>query len=168
MVSVALPGPEAGVAGAGVCGPVALLTQAGPVGPVTLRVSGGKPLRLRGRRLVEGRARAAGSCLWHDLALWQLDGREVAVALRTTRPDGEAADVHRAELFPEIGEALEWLEAFDPLVDLAVDFDAADRRLSAVEVALRAAALRGRAEMVAREWRALLGDVLFLLEAEAA
>ncbi|SFK71156.1 hypothetical protein [Falsiroseomonas stagni] len=158
---------------------VAILDQAGTAGPpapreadtairpVTLRVSGAKPVRLRGRLLTGGHSRATGCIAWHEVEVWQIAGsREVAVALRTHRPDGDAADVHRAELFPDLAEALDWLEAFDPLADLSVDFDASDRRLSGVEVALRAAALRGRAEVVTREWRALLGEVLFVLDAD--
>ncbi|NGM19577.1 hypothetical protein G3576_06100 [Roseomonas stagni] len=156
MMSVAIHGaaPESGPPGA--------------VEPVTLRVSGAKPVRLRGHKLTEGHSRAAGCIAWHEVEIWQLENsREIAVALRTRRPGGEAADLHRAELFPDLAEALDWLEGFDPVADLTVDFDAGDRRLSAVEVALRAAALRGRAEVVTREWRALLGEVLFVLDAEA-
>ncbi|NKC34478.1 hypothetical protein [Falsiroseomonas selenitidurans] len=137
-------------------------------GPVALRVSGGKPLRLRGTLLVEGQSRAADSALWHAVSVWRLEGQDVAVALRTHRQAAPEADLHRAELFPTLAEALEWLEGFDPVADLAVDFDASDRRLSAVEIALRAAALRGRADQVTRQWRALLGEVLFLLDAEEA
>ncbi|WP_203076568.1 hypothetical protein [Falsiroseomonas ponticola] len=152
---------------AGAAGPPALQQPAPAVRSVALRVSGAKPVRLRGRLLAEGRSSAAGCIAWHEVELWQLEGsREVAVALRTRRPAAEAADVHRAEMFPDLAEALDWLEAFDPLADLMVDFDAADRRLSAVEVALRAAALRGRAEVVTREWRALLGDVLYALDVD--
>ncbi len=152
--------------------PVAILDEAGVERPavlvqaVTLRVSGAKPVRLRGRLLAEGRSHAAGGVAWHEVALWQLDGsQEVAVALRTRHAEASAADVHRAELFPELAEALDWLEGFDPL-DLDVDLDASDRRLSAVEVALRAAALRARAEAVTRAWRGLLGEVLYALDAE--
>lgn len=164
MVSVAV---RAGDIQAGPAGPPALREPPAAVRAVTLRVSGAKPVRLRGRLLTEGHSRATGCIAWHEVEVWQLEGsREVALALRTRRPAGEAADVHRAELFPDLTEALDWLEAFDPLADLTVDFDAADRRLSAVEVALRAAALRGRAEVVTREWRALLGEVLFVLDAE--
>ncbi|WP_439551163.1 hypothetical protein [Falsiroseomonas sp.] len=158
MVSVAIIG-QATAAGPPAADPA--------VRPVTLRVSGAKPVRLRGRLLTEGRSCAAASTAWHEVSIWQIEGsREVAVALRTRSPGGDAADVHRAELFPDLAEALDWLEAFDPLADLSVDFDASDRRLSGVEVALRAAALRGRAEAVTREWRGLLGDVLFVLDAD--
>lgn len=136
--------------------------------PVALRVSGAKPLRFEGRLLVEGHARAPASTIWHEVAVWQLETREIALAIHTLRRDDGAADVHRAEMFPDLREALDWLEGFDPLADLPVDFDAADRRISTVEVTLRAAALRGRAEVVMREWRALVGDVLFVLDAEAA
>jgi hypothetical protein len=145
--------------------PVESLHGAEP-GVVALRVSGGKPLRIRGTLLAEGHSWATGTIAWHEVALWRREGGEVAVAIRTLRKAANEADVHRAELFPNLPEALTWLEGFDPTADLSPDFDPNDRGLSALEVTLRAAALRGRAEEVARQWRALLGEMLFRLDSE--
>jgi len=145
--------------------PVESLHPAEP-GLIALRVSGGKPLRIRGTLLAEGHSWATGTVAWHEVALWRRDGGEVAVAVRTLRKAANEADVYRAELFPNLPEALGWLEGFDPTADLSPDFDPNDRSLSALEVALRAAALRGRAEEVARQWRALLGEMLFRLDTD--
>jgi hypothetical protein len=131
---------------------------------VALQVSGGKPLRLRGVLLAEGNSWAPGTVAWHEVALWRCEDSEVAVAVRTLRKAQGETDIHRAELFPNLADALGWLEEFDPTADLSVDLDASDRALSAIEIALRAAALRGRADEVARQWRALLGEMLFRLD----
>jgi hypothetical protein len=130
---------------------------------VTLRVSGGKPLRLFGIPLAESNSWSPGTVAWHEVAIWQREGGEVAVAIRTFRKAPGEADVHRAELFPTLADALTWLEEFDPTGDLCVDLDASDRSVSALDMALRAAALRGRAEEVTRQWRALVGEMLFRL-----
>jgi hypothetical protein len=134
---------------------------------IALQVSGGKPLRLRGTLLAEGNSWAPGTVAWQEVTLFRTDGGEIALAVRTLRKARGETDIHHAELFPTLGDALSWLEEFDPAQDLSVDLDASDRALSAVEIALRAAALRGRADEVARQWRALLGEMLFRLGAGA-
>ncbi len=146
--------------------PPARPTPAEPreAGLVTLQVSGGKPLRLRGTLVAEANSWAPGTAAWHEVSAWRCEGREIAVAVRTLLKAEGSADVHRAEIFPSLGEAQAWLEEFDPIADLPVDLDASDRRVSAVDIALRAAALRGRADAVARQWRALLGEVLLRLD----
>jgi hypothetical protein len=135
--------------------------------PITLQVSGGKPVRLRGQVLAEGQSWSPGTVAWHEVTLYRTDAAEIAVAVRTLRKARGETDVHRAELFPTLADALSWLEEFDPTQDLSVDLDASDRALSTIEIALRAAALRGRADEVARQWRALLGELLFRLDASA-
>jgi hypothetical protein len=124
-------------------------------------------VRLRGVLLAEGNSWAPGTVAWHEVALWRCEEGEVAVAVRTLRKAQGETDMHRAELFPNLTDALGWLEEFDPTQDLSADLDASDRALSAIEIALRAAALRGRADEVARQWRALLGEMLFRLDAGA-
>jgi hypothetical protein len=135
-----------------------------PADPVALQVSGGKPLYVQGRRLAEGNSWSPGTPAWHEVALWACGSGEVAVSLRTLRKARGSQDVHRAELFPRIADAIAWLEEFDPTQDLAVDFDPADRSLSTIAVTLRAAALRAQADEVARQWRALLGEFLYRLD----
>jgi hypothetical protein len=132
--------------------------------PVTLQVSGARPLRLRADLLAEGNSWCLGTEAWHEVALYRRDGGEFAVAIRTFHKSADATDVHRAELFPTLDEALGFLEAFDPTCDLRVALDCADRRVSGVEIALRAAKLRQRADEVTRHWRALIGEMLLRLD----
>jgi hypothetical protein len=135
-----------------------------PADPVSLQVSGGKPLDVRGRRLAEGHSWSPGTPTWHEIGLWACDGGEIAVALRTLRKARGSQDVHRAELFPRMADAVTWLEEFDPTQDLAVELDPSDRSQSTIAVTLRAAALRAQADEVARQWRALLGELLYRLD----
>jgi hypothetical protein len=137
--------------------------DAAPEAPVTLRISGGKPLRLRATLLAEGNSWAPGTPLWHEVALWRREGGEIVVSAKTLRKGQGESDTYRAELFANAAEALDWLEDFDPLADMTVDLDPSDRSISALDIALRAASLRGRAEEITRQWRALLGEMLFRL-----
>lgn len=131
---------------------------------VTLQVSGGRPLRLRGELLAEGNSWAPGTEAWHEIALYRHDQEEVAVALRTFRKAEGSTDIHRAELFPNLEEAMAWLIAFDPTADLQVDLDCADRTLSTAMITLRAATLRQRADDITRQYQSLLGEMLLHLD----
>ena len=131
-----------------------------------LRNAGGKPLRLRAELLAEGSSRVPEAAFWHEVALYRTDAGQTAVALRFMRPGGAENGVHRARVFEDMDDAATWLECFDPAVDLSADFDVSDTRVSAACVALKAAALRDRAERLDRAYRGLVGEVLFRLESE--
>ena len=133
---------------------------------VLLRNIGGKPVRFRGVLLAEGSNFARGLALWHDIALYRVDGGQVAVALRLKRPGDADLGVHRARVFEDLDAACSWLEHFDCTADLAAEFDVSDPTVSAARVTVQAAALRERAERLQRGYRGLVGEILFRLEAE--
>jgi hypothetical protein len=143
---------------------IATTPPALPADPVALQVSGGKPLHVQGRRVAEGHSWSPGTPAWHEVTLWACNSGEIAVALRTLRKARGSQDIHCAEIFPQIADAVAWLEEFDPTQDLAVAFDPSDRSQSTIAVTLRAAALRAQADEVARQWRALLGEFLYRLD----
>ena len=130
-------------------------------GAVLLRQSGGKPLRIRGELLAECTSRTPAGPTWQDLQIYSCDDGHVAVALRTCRDTRHESDVFHAHLFESLEKALGWLQTFDPTVDLVADLDASDRRISATEIALRAAALRQRADWVEMQYRSMIGELLF-------
>ena len=130
-----------------------------------LRVSGGRPLHLRGHLLAEASSWSPGAPAWHEMALYQCDGGEIVAALRfCTQPAG-AGDLCQARPFATLADAADWLGGIDATADIAIDLDASDRRLSGVEIALRAAALRQRADRVERQYKAMIGELLFCIEA---
>ena len=134
---------------------------------VTLRVAGSRPLRLRAHLLAEASSWTSGAPAWHEVALYQRDEGDIVVALRTcTQPDGDG-DVCHARQFVSLADAARWLAGVNPTADLLTDLDASDRRLSGVEIALRAAALRQRADRIERQYSAMIGELLFRLD-EAA
>jgi len=138
----------------------------GEVPVLVLRNSGGKPLRLRAEILAEGSSRRAGACVWHETAIYRTHDGAWAVALRFLSAAGMEGGVHRARLFATEDEAATWLESFDPACDLSADFDVSDPALSVAQVALKAAALRDRAERLVRAYRVMIGELLYRLETE--
>jgi hypothetical protein len=138
----------------------------GDADSLLLRNVGGKPLRLRAELLAEGSNRAPEAACWHEVAVYRTDVGQTAVALRFMRPGGAENGVHRARVFEDMDAAATWLEGFDPAADLSADFDVSDTRISTARIALKAAALRDRAERLDRAYRGLIGEVLFRLESE--
>jgi len=128
---------------------------------VTLRVSGGKPLRIVGVIMAEANSWSPSVPAWHEVTLYRTQGQECAASIRMLKKAMGETDIHHAELFASIEEGLNWLEEFDPTADLVPDFDASDRRVSTAEIALLSAALRQHADAVTRQWRGLLGEVLY-------
>jgi hypothetical protein len=135
-----------------------------PDGLITLRISGGKPMRMRAELLAEGSSRTAGAAAWHELALYRRDSGDFAAGIRTCRGAAGESDVFHARIFADLDAALAWLQAFDPTADLSVDIDASDRRISTTDIALRAAALRQRADRVGLQYRALIGELLYRMD----
>ncbi len=134
---------------------------------LVLRVSGGKPLHLRGRLLIEGSSRQGNGGAWHEIALYHEVAGRYAVAIRSCRPTPGDACVHRADCFASLDDAVSYLEAFDPSGDLAADIDAADPHTNAAAIALQAATLRQRMDAVTRQYRSLLGEMLYALDTRA-
>lgn len=155
MIAVALPS----LGGNDAVAPAALAGDT-PAEHV-LRVCGAKPLRIQAVILAESTSWSPTVPAWHEVALFHTQGRECAVAVRMRKKALGEADIHHAELFATLDEALEWLEAFDPTAGLAPGFDASDRRVSTAEIALASAALRQQADAVTRQWRGLLGELLY-------
>ncbi len=133
---------------------------------IVLRVSGAKPLRMRAQTLAEGTSWCYGTPAWHEVTLYQRDTGEFPVAVKTFKKASSEPDVFQAEQFATLDEAILWLETFDPTGELSTDIDVSDRRTSTVDITLKAAALRQRADQVARQYRSLIGEMLFQLDAQ--
>lgn len=128
---------------------------------ITLRVSGAKPVRTHGTMIAEASSWAPSTPAWHEVALYRTTDDECALSVRLLKKSAGETDIHHAEIFVSIEDALSWLEEFDPTADLAPDFDASDRSVSTTEIALRSAALRQQVDAVARQWRGLIGELLY-------
>jgi hypothetical protein len=144
--------------------PEPIAAAAAPDGVITLRMSGGKPMRMRAELLAECSSWSAGAPAWHELALYRRETGDYAVALKTCRGPAGDSDLFHARIFPELDSALTWLQEFDPTAELGVDIDASDRRISTTDIALRAAALRQRADRVELQYRAMIGELLYRMD----
>ena len=161
MVSVAFHVSDASAPGHPALRDIAPPRHVAEPAEVTLRISGGKPLRIVGVMIAEATSWSPSVPAWHEVSLYRTQGQECAASIRMLKKAMGETDIHHAELFASIEDALNWLEEFDPTADLAPDFDASDRRVSTAEIALFSAALRQHADAVTRQWRGLIGELLY-------
>jgi hypothetical protein len=143
-----------------------LVARSADPNSVALRNSGGKPVRVAGELIAEGSSRSGNGASWHELAIYRAPSGKFAVAIKFLRDHGAGCGVHRARLFDDIESASSWLEEFDPSFDISADFDVSDRSISAATMALKAAWLRDCADRLQREYRSLVGELLFRIETE--
>ncbi len=139
-------------------------SPAEPDGTVTLRVSGGKPMHLRAQLLAEGSNWTQGDVMWQEVAVYELTAGDFAVSLNIHGGLGGDSGAFHARLFTTLDDAMAWLQDFDPAADLGADIDASDRRISATDIALRACALRQRADRMKLQYRGLIGELLYRLD----
>ncbi len=131
---------------------------------VVLQMSGGKPLRLTGDLIAECSSWTKNAPCWHDLSVYQRDGGDIVVGLRCCRGHSGEQDIFQARSFLSIETAMTWLLDYDPTADLAVEIDVSDRRISAAEIALRAAVLRQRTDRLQMQYHSMIGELLYQLD----
>jgi hypothetical protein len=131
---------------------------------VTLRNSHSRPLRVQATLLAEASSWCEAIPAWQEVVLLQELAGGFAVGLKTCRAPSGEGDVYHAHRFADLEQALAWLQEFDPVADLRVDFDVMDRRISTIELALRAASLRQRADWVRLQYESTIGELLFRLD----
>ena len=132
---------------------------------VTLRQSGGKPVHMQADLLAECSSWWAGAPAWHELSLYRRDSDDFAVGIKTCRGPMGGSDVFHARVFPDMEAAMAWVMAFDPTADLGADIDSSDRRISTTDIALRAATLRQQADRVEQQYRVMIGELFYRLDA---
>ncbi len=134
-------------------------------GNVILRLSGGKPMHMRAELLAECSSWTPGAPAWHELAVYGRETGDFAAAIKTCRAPMGGSDVFHARVFTDLEAALSWVQGFDPTADLGADIDSSDRRISTTDIALRAATLRQQADRVEQQYRAMVGELLYRMDA---
>jgi hypothetical protein len=133
---------------------------------VTLRISGSKPMHFQAELLAECSSWSAGTPAWHEVLLYRrVKTGDFAVGVKTCRASMGGNEVFHARTFADLDAALAWLQAFNPTADLGADIDASDRRISTTEIALRAATLRQQADRVEQQYRGMIGELLYRMDA---
>ncbi|MGF1453879.1 MAG: hypothetical protein ACFB6R_00735 [Alphaproteobacteria bacterium] len=162
MASIALRETAPGAAAGSVGAP---RMTAEPMTWITLRRSGRQPLRFKGALLAEATGHASEGRLWHELNIYSRQTGGFVVDLRVFKKDRGQKDIFHVHAFETLGEVVSFLEDFDPTADVPVNVDTDAPGCTTARLTLKAVALRQRIEDVTRDYRSLVGDLLFQLEA---
>lgn len=144
---------EAGVS------PMASSTQS-----YTLRRSGKRPLFFEGSELCMAMSYVPGTAFWYEVNIYRTTAESFVVYVRLfTKREGEN-DLHRVLECETFEDVMHFLETYDAAEDVRVDVLADDESAPLSELVVRAMALRARIEDARRQFRGLVGQILFDLD----
>ncbi|MEN0087529.1 MAG: hypothetical protein AAF737_03735 [Pseudomonadota bacterium] len=144
------------------------MTVENPLMPHRLRRTGMRPMNFTGRELCSAMSYASGTPLWYEINLYQTHEGSFVVDVRMFSKSEDERDMHRAVEVHDVDAMFDWLEAHDPIADIDCDcMVLATDSLSPTEVALRAADLRMRVDEGRRQYRDLVGQILYDLDMSA-
>ena len=135
----------------------------GQLGLVTLKRVGARPLSFNGTELCMAMSFVPGAPFWYEINVFRTDAQGFVVAIKQFFRDENESDLVHAWEFEDFDGAMAHLETYDPADDIRVDIDpSADMTLP--EMAAHALALRARAAEARRQFRTLVGKILYDLE----
>lgn len=134
--------------------------------PQTLPRTGARPLRFNGVGLCMAMSYTPGQPLWYEINVYRTVDQTFVVDVRcftTSEDEQDRFTVFEATTFDDV---MEILESYEPASDLRTSVDPSEESLSGAQLALAALALRTRIEEARRQYRGLVGQVLYELSAQ--
>jgi hypothetical protein len=130
----------------------------------TLRRSGARPMSFIGSELCSSMSYEPGTPLWYEISVYRTSSRSFVANVKMFSKNEDEKDRFSAYEAESFDEALAWLESYEPANDIRIDLPFDDPGLPAVELGIRAAAASMRLAEARRQYRDLVGEVLFALE----
>jgi hypothetical protein len=128
-----------------------------------LKRSGMRPLAFDGTLIAEASSHTARTRMWYEINLYRSDAGGYIAEVKLYLKPIEQKDVFRAEAFADLASMTAWLEAHDPAHDAVVDCETADGQVPLVVAALGAVKMRQAMDEARREYRYLVGELLYAL-----
>lgn len=126
-----------------------------------LRRTGHRPFAFHGVHLSMAMNFKPGTPIWYEINFFRLaDGRFV-VDVRSFKTSDAEDDTFWVAEANSFEDAIHALESYDASRDVAITFDLEDPSLSVADLTFRALSLRIRVEEARRQYRSLLGQVLY-------
>lgn len=144
---------------------VAAAPAPGPSGHVfQLRRTGGRPVRFTGTELCSAMSYGPGAPFWYEINIFRAANQKFVVDVRHfTKTDGDK-DRFTVWTVESFDDAISALEHYDPATDLRVDLPVDDESVPLAELGLHAASLRLRIGEARRQFRQLVGEILYELD----
>jgi hypothetical protein len=131
---------------------------------VMLRRTGERPLSFQGVEVCSAMSYMPGTPLWYEINVYRTAADSYVANVRMfTKSDNDKDrfSVYEASSFDE---AMYWLESYNPAEDIRADLPLDNMDVPVIELGLKAAAVRMRLAEARRQYRDLLGEILFALD----
>lgn len=134
-----------------------------PLDWVTLRRSGKAPFRFKGKLFASSTSYYCGSRLWYEVNIFSKNSGGYVLDLRVFKKSDEDKDIFRVTSFDSMDDVFDYLENYDPTGDVAISFDASSVDTSTSDMTLKAVSLRQSIHEATKDYRSLVGDMLYEL-----
>ena len=139
------------------------LTKAFGERRLTLKRSGLRPLAFDGVLIAEASSHTLGTRMWYEINLYRNDAGGYVAEIKLYMKPIEQKDICRVEAFADLEGLMTWLETYDPSDDAVVDLVTTDGDQPLATAALAAVRLRQMIDEARREFRFLVGELLYEL-----
>jgi hypothetical protein len=130
----------------------------------TLRRSGGRPLSFAGVELCSAMSYEPGTPLWYEINVYRTASRTYVANVKMFSKSEDEKDRHAAHEADSFEEALYWLENYEPAGDIRADLPFDNPSVPVIELGIKAAVVSMKLSEARRQYRDLVGEVLYALE----
>lgn len=128
-----------------------------------LKRSGMRPLAFDGVLIAEANSHCPGTTMWYEINIYRKDAGGFVAEVKLFLKAAEQKDAFRAQVFDDVSAMSAWLESHDPADNAVVNIETAGGDVPLVVAALGAIRMRQAMEEARREYRYLVGELLFEL-----
>ncbi len=128
-----------------------------------LKRSGMRPLAFDGVLIAEANSHCPGTTMWYEINIYRKDAGGFVAEVKLFLKAAEQKDAFRAQVFDDVSAMSAWLESHDPADNAVVNIESAGGDVPLVVAALGAIRMRQAMEEARREYRYLVGELLFEL-----
>ncbi|MGL4239970.1 MAG: hypothetical protein ACRCTI_02535 [Beijerinckiaceae bacterium] len=130
---------------------------------ITLRRTGERPLVFQGSEVCSAMSYMPGTPLWYEINVYRTAAEGYIANVRMFTKSDNDKDRFSAYEASSFDEAMFWLESYDPAEDIRADLPLDNTEVPVIELGLKAAAVRMRLSEAKRQYRDLLGEILYAL-----
>jgi hypothetical protein len=131
---------------------------------VTVRRNGGRPLTFVGVELCSAMSYEPGTPLWYEINIYRSASRTYVASVKMFSKSEDERDRFSFYEADSIDEVMFWMEGYEPAHDVRADLPIDNTALPVIELGIKAAAASMKLAEARRQYRDLLGEVLFALD----
>lgn len=131
---------------------------------IILPRTGKKTMRFAGDLITEKTGYNRAAAHWYEIGVFSRVVGGFVASIKLFHKSGDQRDRFIAERYDTLEEVMSAIEIYCPHDDIAIAFDPASTALSAAQVTILAARLRGQQATFAQAYEAVSGDILHTLD----